>query len=248
MVNPVFVGMVFESFIIVIAIVMQILIMKKYVQKRHRLTLYLFIIFLNYLLAIIFSWLSKVLVLYSDIEYIYDDTAPDPGTTTSWILLRITDFRISFVFLTIAIYLSYVLKVNLYDKGYNNVQRILVIVFAIFTAVFSLIVYENGNTLFDTFAFLFIFILMASVYFPFFIRTYGSYKSTAEPQFQKAFLSLALMSLFFILILLNFLFDRLVILIIGGPGFTPFYFMAWTFAILGIFGAYFGYIRPKSSE
>jgi len=27
-----------------------------------------------------------------------------------------------------------------------------------------------------------------------------------------------------------------------------FYFLAWSFAIVGIFGAYYGYIRPKSSE
>ena len=50
-----------------------------------------------------------------------------------------------------------------------------------------------------------------------------------------------------ILIFLNFAIDR-VLIFLGSPGFTVFYFLAWIFAIVGIFGAYTGYIRPKSSE
>jgi hypothetical protein len=245
-----FIGMTFESFVIIIALILLVLVYLKYNQKKHRLTLYLLTIFLFYALAIIFSWLSKVLILYSGINYIGDRALPDPGTPLSWILYRIIDFRISFVFMTIAIYLSYVLKVNVFEKGYNKVNRILVYVYMVATLIFTLFGYISEEFilekfLLDVIAFLLIFIFMAAIYFPFLYRAIQSYKS-AEKVFKNAFLSLALMSLFFIMIPLNFLFDRILILM-GEPGFSIFYFLAWIFAILGILGAYFGYIRPRST-
>ena len=118
--------------------------------------------------------------------------------------------------------------------------------FIIFTACFSLLAYQKGNTLLDALAFLFVFLLMSIIYIPFFIRSYQAYRVSSEKTFKFAFLSLALMSIFFILIVFNFFIDRIIILLIGGLGFTPFYFMAWIFAILGIMGAYFGYIRPRA--
>lgn len=241
-----FIGMVFESFIIIIAVILLTLVYLKYTQKKHRLTLTLFFIFLNYTLAILFSWLSKVLVLYSGIEYIYNNTLPDPQTLESWILFRITDFRISFVFLALAIFFSYILKVNVFEKGYNKLLRITIFVYTIFILMYTILIYQRGNTLLDVFAFLFIFVFMAAIYIPFFVRAFQAYKSTENETFKNAFLSLALMSIAFILIPLNFFVDRLLILL-GGPGFSVFYFLAWIFGILGMLGAYFGYIRPKST-
>ena len=245
--DPQFIGMVFESIIILCALIILILILKKYLERKHKLTLYLLVIFINYTIAIIFSWLSKVLILYSGIDYIINRTLPDPSTPISWILYRIIDFRVSFVFLSIAIYLSYILKVNVFEKGYNKIEKIVVIITFLVNIVCSLFLYEAGNTLLDAIAFLLIFIFMAMIYFPFLVRSYQSYRSTEESLFKKAFLSLSLMSLFFILVPFNFLIDRITILL-GGEGFTIFYFLAWIFVILGIIGTYFGYIRPRSEE
>jgi len=242
-----FIGMIFESFIIITALTVLVLILIKYYQKRHKLTLYLFIIFLNFFFAILFSWLSKVLVLSPGLEYIYNETVPDPGTPLSWILLRIVDFRISFVFFTIAIFVSYILKVNIFEKGYNKIQKYFVIIFGSITGIYSLLIYQRGNTLLDAIAFLFVFLYITMIYIPFFLRAYKSYRSVNEKVFKNAFLSLALMSIFFILVPFNFLIDRLLILIGGSEfAFSLFYFLAWIFVILGILGAYFGYIRPKS--
>jgi hypothetical protein len=248
MVNLVFIGMGFESFIIVIASILLALILRKYYEKgKHKLTLYLFLIFLFYVIAISFSWLSKILVLYSNIDYVYNSSLPDPGTILSWIFLRITDFRISFVFLAIAIFISYILKVNIFGKDYNKTHRIFVIIYFIVTVLYSLLVYQRGNTLFDAIAFLLIFIFMAIIYFPFFFSSVNSYKSSQEKKFKKAFLSLALMAIFFILVPFNFLIDRLLILF-GGPGFSAFYFLAWIFVLLGIIASYYGYIRPRTNN
>jgi hypothetical protein len=244
MVNLVFIGWIFEFVIILIALVLLILILVKYVRKRHRLTLYLLSIFLFYTIAIGFSMFSKGLVLFSGIAYVYNSTLPDPGTLASWFVLRIIDFRMSFVFLTVAIYLSYVLKVGVFEKGYKTAYRIIVIAYGIFTITFSLIFYVRGNTLLDSFAFLFVFLYMAMIYVPFLIRAYQSYREAVEKQYKNGFLSLSLMSVFFIMVPLNFFIDRLTILF-GGPGFSVFYFLAWIFVILGIMGAYFGYIRPR---
>ncbi|TFG14879.1 MAG: hypothetical protein EU531_08860 [Promethearchaeota archaeon] len=243
--DPQFVGMVFESVIIICATIILVLILLKYLEKKHQLTLYLLLIFLLYTIAIIFSWLSKVLILYSGIDFIMDRNLSDPGTLFSWIIYRIIDFRISFVLLSIAIYLSYVLKVKVFEKGYNAIERVIVIITFATTFLCSLFLYEPGNVLLDAIAFLFIFIFMTMIYFPFMFRSYQSYRLTEEDLFKKAFLSLCLMSLFFIMVPFNFLLDRLTILA-GGAGFTVFYFLAWIFVFLGIIGAYFGYIRPRT--
>jgi hypothetical protein len=63
--------------------------------------------------------------------------------------------------------------------------------------------------------------------------------------FKKAFASLILMSASFIAVFMNFLLDRIAILLTG-QGFTVFYFMAWSFSLVGMIGAYLGYIRPRA--
>ncbi len=245
MVDLIFIGMVYEIIVIAIISILLALIYKKYLAKKQKLTLYLFLIFLSYLFGIIFSCFSKVLVIYSGIEYVYNATASDPGTPISWILLRIIDFRISFIFVTLSIYLSYVLKVNVFAKGYNHIQRIIVIVYSIFTGLYCFIVYQRGNTMLDVFAFLLVFIFMFMIYIPFMVRALNSYRSVSEPIFKKAFLSLAIMSVSFTLVFFCFLIDRVLILL-GSPGFTIFYFLAWSFVIVSIVFAYLGYIKPKA--
>ncbi len=247
MVDLIFIGMVYETVIIVVISVLLALIFKKYLAKRQKLTLYLFLIFLSYLFGIMFSWVSKVLVLYSGIDYIYNAAASDPGTPMSWILLRIIDFRISFIFVTLSIYLSYVLKVNVFEKGYNRVQRFVVIVYSIFTGLYCFIVYQRGNTMLDVLAFLFVFIFMFMIYVPFMARSLNSYKTVNDSIFKKAFLSLAIMSISFILVFFCFFIDRVLILF-GSPGFTAFYFLAWSFVIVSLVFTYLGYIRPKAKQ
>ena len=74
-----------------------------------------------------------------------------------------------------------------------------------------------------------------------------SYKNSTDPFIKNKLLSLILMSLSFITVILNFLIDRILVLM-GSPHFTIFYFLAWICLIIGIFFAYIGYIKPKSKE
>ena len=98
--------MVYELIIIIIASIFLTFVLRKYLERRHKLTLYLFIIFLNFVVALIFSWLSKFLRLYSGLEYLVDPLAPDP-----------------MIFTIVALLYNYILKINifiLYVAFYNT--------------------------------------------------------------------------------------------------------------------------------
>ena len=244
MVNPYFVGMVYEGVIIIIGSCLLLLIATKYVRNRNYLILLLFLIILNFIIAIFFCWLSKVHILYSGIDYLQDESVPDPLTPSSWILLRISDFRLSFLFITIATTISYIFKVKVFEKDFKKPHKIIVIIYSCFTAFFSFFIYQKGNLLFDVLSFFFVFILMFIIYLPFMIKSFRSYKNTSSNIYKKAFLSLGVMSLSFILTFFCFLIDRIYIFY-GHFGFTLFYFLAWIFVLIGMFGAYFGYIHPN---
>ena len=240
-----FSGMIFESVIIILTSIFLVFILSKYYKKRHELTLLLFIIFFFYLLSIIFSWLSKVLVLFSGEEYIYNSSAPDPGTPLSWIILRILDFRISFIFLTVAVYLSHVFEVKVFEVAAKKGHRITILIFGLITIIYSLFIYSRGNTLLDAIAFLLVAVYMGIIYGPFCTKSFKLRKQASDVAIKKAFFSLAIMSIFFILVLVNFFLDRLTILL-GGPGFSVFYFLGWICVLVGMLFAYYGYIKPKA--
>lgn len=238
--------MIFEIVVIGVITFLLALIYLRYREKKNKPTLTLFGIFLMYLVAIIFSWISKILVLYSGIDYIVYNTDVDPRTLASWFLLRIIDFRFSFLFVILALYLSYVLKVSVYEEGYKASQRLVIIILGLFVFIYSLLIYERGNVLLDAIAFLLVLIYMSIIYIPFLLKSFKISKITDNRSYRTAFISLGVMALSFILIFVNFLIDRILILF-GGEGFSIFYFLAWSFAVIGILGAYLGYIRPAKA-
>jgi len=242
-----FIGMVYEGSIIILTAIFLGLVLFNYVKNRNMLILLLFLLIFNYFMAIFFSWLSKVLILYSNIDYLYDETVPDPLNPLSWILLRLTDFRISFLFLTIASIFSYVFKVKIFEKSFNKSKKNFIFGLGIFTAFYSLVIYHKEILILDVIAFLFVFLLMGIVYIPFMKSSIKSYKNSILNNYRKAFFSLAVMSLSFVLILLCFLIDRIYIFM-GDFGFTLWYFLGWIFVIIGIIGAYFGYLHLNRKE
>ena len=116
--------MVYELIIIIIASIFLTFVFRKYLERRHKLTLYLFIIFLNFVVALIFSWLSKFLRLYSGLEYLVDPLAPDPMTVESWFLLRIVSFRFTMIFTIVALLYNYILKINLFETEESTYSKI----------------------------------------------------------------------------------------------------------------------------
>ncbi|MFX1394016.1 MAG: hypothetical protein ACFFAH_10620, partial [Promethearchaeota archaeon] len=209
----IFVAWVYETIIVSISTILLILILMKFFERRHELTLYLFLVFIFFTLAIFFSWVSKFLVLFSNIQYIKDIYKPtDPGTIESWFVLRIVDFRFSFIFTTIAIYFSYVFKIKIFHSEYNKNHRIIVIAFGIWTIFYNLFIYVAGSQLLMAFAFFFPFVYMSMIYFPFMKCSVKSCIDVDDRVFKKAFLSLVIMCIGFMLIFFFFTIDRILIL------------------------------------
>ncbi len=238
-----FVAMIYEGIIIIITGILVAIVLTKYIKNRNTLILLLFLIVLNYFIAIFFSWLSKVHILYANFSYILDESpTPDPLTPLSWIILRISGFRISFLFISIATIISYFFKIKIFEKDFKKSRRITILIYGLFTIFYSLIIYQQAQIILDVLAFLFVFILMGTVYISFMRSTIQSFRNSSIVNFKKAFAWLAIMSLSFVLILFNFLIDRIFILM-GSFGFTLFYYLGWIFVIMGDMGAYFGYIH-----
>ena len=121
--NLFFIGMVYESFVLLISLILLILIVFKYLEKRHDLTLKLLVIFIIYTLAIFFSLLSKIFVV------LRLDLVVEPYSPLGWIFFRILSFRVSEFLVCIAILLSYNFKVKIFQENYKKNQRYIVIIF-----------------------------------------------------------------------------------------------------------------------
>lgn len=243
--------MVYELIIIIIASIFLFLVFRKYSERRHRLTLYLFIIFLNFVIALIFSWLSKVLRLYSGLEYLIDPSVPDPMTIESWFLLRIVSFRITMIFTIIALLYNYILKINLFEADgttSNKIYNYIIYSYAGGSIGYMIIVYIKGNFILDLLTFVLILIYICLVMIPLMKSCLQAYKAVDDQSFKRGFLSLFLMALSIILIFVCQVIDRILMITLNIIGYTLFYFLGWSFAIVAIFFAYFGYINPKSKK
>jgi hypothetical protein len=238
------IALVYEGLVVSIYVVFLLLFWRRYKQIKNRLTLYLFLVFVHFFFAIIFSWLSKYLVLFSGLNYLSIENAKDPNTLESWILLRILDFRISFIFVSLASIFTYIFKFKLFEANVKKFQKYIVFCYGGFTAIYSLLIYEKDNILLDILAFFFIAMLIIAIYLPFMIKTIIIYKIDQQEFIKKKLLSLSFMAFFFILIFICFFIDRLLIFF-GFLGYTIFYFLAWLWAIFTIMFAYIGYLRPK---
>jgi len=242
MVDYYFIGTIYEGIIILILIPLVGLSLTNHIKVRNKLSLLLLLILLSYGGSIIFSWVSKVLNAFSNIDYVINENVPDPNTPQSWILLRITDFRISYVFILVAIFISYLFRRKIFEKEIKRGNKYIIQGFTIFNLIFSFFIYQKGNLLFDILTFFFVFVFMTIVYVPFLLNAIKAYKSTDHPGFRKSFFFLSIMSLSYMSVLLCLLVDR-VYIFLGHFGFTIFYFLSWVFVIIGIISTYYGYLK-----
>lgn len=240
-----FIGLLYESFIIVLFLFLLGFTIHHYMRKRTLYTRIMLLIFIFFSLGIIFSWLAKLLTIV-----LYDPfySAINPFIPGYWVIQRITAFRVSFAFMVFGTYCTFYLKMKIFDAKPSQVETIYIISLSVVTFLFSLIFVEDGNVLLDVIAFLLAFLVMTSVYIPFVVASLRLRRALKEPLFRRAALSLAAMGGCFILILLGFLLDRVWMFAFADDGYTVFYFAAWFFAILGTAAAYYGYIHPGQQQ
>ena len=236
-----FTGFIYEIFILIAISILLILIYGKYREKKHQLTLFLFVIFLFYELAIFFSWIAKYLMAFENAENITTNDA------NYWIISRITGFRFSFVFVTLATYMVFRFAIQLFDQKPTALVKHGLLIFGVIIVIYCIVAFDLSNILLDVIAFLLVFLYMLIIYGSFMAHTIKLTKTVGDPGYKRAFTSLTWMAAFFISTLLWFLLDRVMILM-GSPGYTVFYFLAWLSVVIGIVFAYLGYIRPKSKQ
>ncbi|MHA1793743.1 MAG: hypothetical protein ACTSVI_13960 [Promethearchaeota archaeon] len=239
--NKYLIYVIYEGIIILMALISLVLTYVKYRQKKHPLTKLLLMIMVNWTIAIVFSWLSKY------IQYLGISTVITPGNLEFWTITRILGFRISFIFVLIAIYISYILRVKLFSKEMNKISKSVHLAFMIATMFLTIFMFEYETPtgyMYDVVVFILVFVFMSIVYGVFLNKLNLVFKNVDDASKKNAFLSLIAMCVLYILVFLNFLVDRIMILL-GDPGYTIFYYAAWICVILGFITTYLGYIRKR---
>jgi hypothetical protein len=168
-----------------------------------------------------------------------------PTDTNYWLISRITGFRFSFIFVTLATYLVFLFAIQLFDQKPSPIVKYGLLIFGFIIVIYCLVAFDRSNIMLDVIAFLLVFLYMLIIYGGFMAHTIKLTKTVGDPGYKRAFTSLTWMAAFFISTLLWFLLDRVMILM-GSLGYTVFYFLAWLSVVIGIVFAYLGYIRPKS--
>ncbi|WP_371805084.1 hypothetical protein [Candidatus Lokiarchaeum ossiferum] len=240
-----FIGLIYETFIILLFGVLLILIGWRFKRRKTEYTRNMFIIFLSFTVAIIFSWLSKLILLIMEVPS-FDFV--DPTTPGFFIIARILQFRVSFILMVVGAYFIYMMKVKIFEEKANPIEKWIVRILSLITFAYSIIFVEQSNVLLDVIAFLFAFLTLMVVFIPFTIASFNMRKSIKGKVYKNAAFSLGIMGICFILILFNFLLDRLWMMIFNDDGYTFFYFAAWAMGILGAITAYIGYIRPEQQQ
>ncbi|MEX2683626.1 MAG: hypothetical protein Q6373_018770 [Candidatus Sigynarchaeota archaeon] len=240
-------GFYFETGVIVVVATMTALALAKYFQKgRNRPAFLLFMVFLNWTIGVVISWLAKIFSGFLGLDTIHITDF------TSYMIRMVLDFRLLFVFVAIALYCSYVLRVLLFEKEYNRGEQAVNVVFLISIPVLCFVLETSDaiNSFYTIIVFLVVFLDMLFVYSRFMKHALAQYK-TASEKFKGAFKALTLQALFFILTFLFFLLDQVMIPIQEAfgdpnPGYTVFYFGAWISAVVGMVLTYYGYIKPRA--
>jgi hypothetical protein len=233
--------MVYEGIILIPAFILVCLSLRNYISNRSVLSFLLFLLLLFYALSILFSWGSKLLSTYYEIDYLEHAEIPVPKNIISWILVRISYFRTSFVFINLAILVSFEFELRIFNKDYHPSLRRFIYVLAAFNILFSIFFLNKLIVLFDVLLFLLTLIFECCVYIPFFFESFKNYKLASNPTFRKKFGNLMVMSISFILVLFCLLLDRIFIFMELGT-YSVFYFVSWLFVLIGIITAYLGYL------
>ncbi len=234
-------GFIFETGVLVIIGSMTVIALRKYFQKgRNKPALLLFLVFLNWTIGVVFSWLAKIGSAFLGLDNVI---ITDFST---YFIRLILDFRLLFVFVAIALYCSYALRVMLFEKEYKKGERAMNIIFLVMIPVLCFVLETNDaiNVLYTPIVFLLVFVYMLIVYSSFMRRALVQYR-IANEKFKGAFKALAVMSLCFILTFLNFFLDQVVVAV-ASIEYTIFYFAAWICAVIAIVLTYYGYIKPRA--
>jgi hypothetical protein len=208
--------------------------------KKTKVVQLLFWVFSFFTLAMIMNTIGTILY-----RIIYEGTYPTGPF--SFVIERLLAPRFSLFFIIMAIYFSYLLKLQIFNKEVSPIELWFYRMGAIIIGFFTLFIYEWDNGIYDVITFLLVFLYMFAVYLPFIIKSFKLARKIEEKIYQRAIYSLTLMGICFNGIFLFFFLDELCN-ILWGLDYTIFYSFAWIFAPIGAVFAYFGYIAPYTRK
>ncbi len=228
----------YEAIIAIFGFFLVFAVARKFYQKNSQITKLLLWIFLFFNLAVVGSCIGKIL-------YVYVTFGQEPTGPFSALIILIENFRISFVCVVIALYLSFLLKSEVFEKALNTKLNLVYIVIGVIVGLISIIVYQWDYWLYDVFAFLAVLIYMILVYYPFMRSFVHLYRRVDYPKFKRALLSLAFMAICFVMVFICFLGDQLITMFTGME-YSVFYYLAWLFTIVGYLIGIFRLYRSES--
>jgi hypothetical protein len=240
------VALFYEIAIIIVFSVFLSLVIRRYLEKKNKMTRLMVKMFVCYQIGILFSIVSKFFnARWGGVPY------ESVNAELLWLVARLHAGRFGFMAILLGTFFAYQMNVEIFEKKISERKFLFMIIFTVVTEAIMLFLYEFNSTVgkavqsFELVAFAFMLVYMIAVYFPFMIKAFLLSKRIEEPIYCKAVKSLGVMAMSLILIFLCFVLDRLM-LILFNWAYSIFYFLGWVWAIIAIYAAYAGYIMPSS--
>ncbi|OLS32677.1 MAG: hypothetical protein HeimAB125_06450 [Candidatus Heimdallarchaeota archaeon AB_125] len=226
-------AVIFETFISVMLIIVFILILLKYIQRRKKPVLYLLLTFASFSLASLTSAIGRWLGYFLGNETI---GFTDLSNMTAFLLLALSNcFVVAFVETVFA------------NKGVDFAITFLVINGIVIGMSMEAIIYWFSDTQFGLLAKKFYIIVLLAIislvtYIILVVYAFKEAKMNTEKLPKTGFNLIAAYGISVSLLFVCFALDSVMASL--GKGYSPFYYMGWSFAMVGVFLGYLGYIMP----
>ncbi len=226
-------AVIFETFISVMLIIVFILILMKYIQRKKKPVLYLLLTFASFSLASLSSALGRWLGYFLGNEIV---AYTDIGNMSAFLLLAVSNcFVIAFVEIVFA------------NKGVDFVLAFIGINGIAIGMSIEAIIYWFSDTSFGLLAKKFyIMILLALIslvtYIIISVYAFKEAKMNTEKLPKTGFNLIAIYGICVSILFVSFALDSVMASL--GKGYSPFYYIGWSFALAGVFLGYLGYIMP----
>ncbi len=236
-------AIILETLVASILVFLTLFVFKKYFERKKKPGLYLGLTFLSFTLASMTTAIGRWVGYFSPIDYL-DLSITDLTTLLSYIFIAISncfavifvdsiyfnkgiDFTFSFVLVNgtiIGLLLPQIYTWIYIDQSFGLIRQKSVQLIVISLSLLSLISYG-----------------LISVF------SFRESRLSTEHFHKVGFILIGLYGIFIPLLFLSFAGDTVLISNVSAfsKGYTPFYYLGWVFALIGIILGYLGYIMPK---
>ena len=223
-----------EMIVAVGMLILSIRIIQKYLQKKNRITLYLALTFVSYTIAVFSTAIGKCLQFGIQMAPNHIIYYSDMTIILGYIFTALANiFLIPFIdqiFLNIGnlialpVTISNGIAIGLFIPALSVEKNA-------YAKAFPIVIFHVINTMF---------VMILLSYLAFIERR----KNKEEKLARMGFLFIGLFGVFIMLMFISFALDLLILSLTSITGYTPFYYLSWFFALIGLFSGYLGYIMP----